>query len=434
MLSYGQSCAGKSSLLLGRETPSPKPPGSRSATAVDASDDDECGHNLYPEGSTVSTLAAQSLDERISSQDFRESRPEETENGGLLSDILRVLFDNVPAEGREGQAAAATARSAEFITKALAARKLSGDDDAGQSSSSPPGLEDVEAEMMEGVSSSRSQFCRASRKYTIAFSAWDVMGKTVRDLLAPPDCRLSTNSRNSSRNSTRNDRDRSSSPPLRVVRETAGGGDTGSSAGDVNNEDGDGQVRANGSGSSDRGSGSGRNARRRGRSRSLDNTAPDNACSGSGGQPSADNERLRQSPANTSGVPSGYPDEFETVEAPDLATALRLLRMARQRRIEGLAGRAGAGSGAGKRKAGGHGRDGEGAAGSEATIGHVFFRVVLYNEAEETVSTLHVVDLAGGWEVRETRPKGLIERTFRYEFARCLEFLVIRHCVGVLLP
>ncbi|CAM9532775.1 unnamed protein product, partial [Ectocarpus sp. 8 AP-2014] len=36
----------------------------------------------------------------------------------------------------------------------------------------------------------------------------------------------------------------------------------------------------------------------------------------------------------------------------------------------------------------------------------VFFRVVVYNTLEETVSTLHIVDLAGGWEPPSEKPAG----------------------------
>ncbi|CAN0100604.1 unnamed protein product, partial [Hapterophycus canaliculatus] len=43
---------------------------------------------------------------------------------------------------------------------------------------------------------------------------------------------------------------------------------------------------------------------------------------------------------------------------------------------------------------------------SAGAKGHVFFRVVVYNAVEETVSTLHVVDLAGGWEPPLDKPAG----------------------------
>lgn len=98
--------------------------------------------------------------------------------------------------------------------------------------------------------------------------------------------------------------------------------------------------------------------------------------------------RGRSGSDDSAGWPSGYPEGFATVRAPDYETASKLvdaaLRQSAERKKKGVPMEAGRGGG-GKR---------------DSSLGHVFFRVVVYKGTEETVSTLHLVDLAGGWEVR----------------------------------
>ncbi|CAM9333740.1 unnamed protein product [Scytosiphon promiscuus] len=192
------------------------------------------------------------------------------------------------------------------------------------------------------------------RPPVVALSAWEVSGKNVTDLFVCPtrDSGLggtsstATGNPGAPRNSDDSGKNRRGSRSRSRNR-----GKKGKATGEGARGD---EVVGNGS------NGSGRRRNSRGRSGSDDSSAAGE------------------------GWPTGYPEDFLAVRAPDFYTALELVHMAQRRRSTGLS------------------------KGAEATAekGHVFFRVVVYNAEEETVSTLHVVDLAGGWEPPMDKPAG----------------------------
>ena len=96
------------------------------------------------------------------------------------------------------------------------------------------------------------------------------------------------------------------------------------------------------------------------------------------------------------------------MDAPDLATALKLVETALRRCADNRQGGVGPSVEACGGVKGGQAATGtkEGEEKAGAVPGHVFFRVVVYNGSEEMVSTLHLVDLEGGWEVSERGAAG----------------------------
>lgn len=367
VLSYGQAEAGKTSLLLGRSPPSFLATAEKNQTATPGTtakhDEDKSLHPSW-ENSSEETL--------------------EHRGGGLLEDILRSLFDKVCATRRRSPIDMASTGSgneddaeASSSSQAYASGAISGATTAGGA---------VQHGLTGGVEPIDQ------RTHTIAFSAWDVMGKTVRDLLSPtaPTMAAASMKINGAKSGDgagacsrpQDDaRGRDISPslpfhtPASAEVQTKNDHEVAAAAVEAAAETcNSSKVSKN------------RNSRRRRRSGSADNYSR-------AGRPSPE------------GLPS-YPDGFETVRVPDLSTALALLDKARRRSLEGRpVGAVGGGArkGAGGRRGGGGGAGG--AAGGRsgevpAPMGHAFFRVVLYNEEEETASTLHVVDLVGGWKVK----------------------------------
>lgn len=234
----------------------------------------------------------------------------------------------------------------------------------------------------------------------VALSAWEVSGKEVTDLFLPPppDSGSSSSSSASMQASNveapdRNRRDSSSSNSNnRGIENTgqAAKGGTGGRSRSRNRRGSGGRAaereQSQGRGAGGGGGGGGGNARGRRRSSRGRSGSDDSTATGGGGWP------------------TGYPEGFLTVRAPSLGTALKLVDTAQGRRNAGEAGERDG------RKGGGGGKNAaaaRGGAADVATRGHLFFRVVIYNALEETVSTLHVVDLAGGWEVcSHTRREG----------------------------
>ncbi|CAM9574807.1 unnamed protein product, partial [Sphacelaria rigidula] len=359
VLSYGQADAGKTSLLLGRD-PSP---------------------------SCSSASAAEKRPAPAHSGAFSERRP-----GGLLEDILQSLFDRVLAARRgvvggagpdvvSGGAAAVPAGGAgdTFATAEERSPASRGGSENGYTQPTWSSTrESGNTSMSEVLNGSTTNEARRDilgaqgrsvlttdngKQYTIAFSAWDVFGKTVRDL-------FSRSSSSSGSTSSCNDKSRKN-----ISSGGAGGG---------------------------RGVGSTpRRRRRRGRSGSVDNAATNSIASSSRQQVAGENN---VGPSSGTGVwsgPPGYPEGFETVQVSDLPTALALLNKARQRSKEQRTGNGGRGGGGTGKEGGGRRRSGGGGGAAGEMVcpaGHIFFRVVLYSAEEETVSTLHVVDLAGGWK------------------------------------
>ena len=308
LLSYGQACSGKTSLLLGSGPCSSRETG--------------CGE------STEEALACDA--------------DEPSGNGGLLRGILRDLF------GCAG--AAAKAADEERVKTGLRALQDRGHGDAGTGSRTTAwgsSAEEVKcpgerkATIIDEEDRNHEQHGRdRSRRDTratvvVAISAWEVVKNTVVDLLSPAE---------------------------NLVHNGSVCGNNGSSNKTVRDRN-----RGNGGGSGGKGS-------RRGRSRSRGRSGSDDS---------------------SAGRPSRYPEGFATVKAPDLRTAMELVDSALRHRSEIGKGRVLLEPGKG-----GPGRHGaEKKHGKRDVSGHVFFRVVLYKGNEETVSTLHLVDLTGGWEV-----------------------------------
>eukprot|EP00903_Cladosiphon_okamuranus_P012512 g11716.t1 len=454
LLSYGQARAGKTTLLLGSDSP-PRP--SAAATGRQSpgiSDDGHRKRNRWHKDD----LGA----------DGKESEAEggERERGGgrgLLRDILREIFDNAAATApsapdvsaptdamdddpaRQNEQAGSSATGTVDVLNPLAgswspsrhACDGSGDSfDATEdtvealfgnpafctAAASPLDPPDIEGRgsvgggenggtgatrLRNGVSGAGSSgrksgdergtkgpFRSASAgagggiDAVVALSAWELAGKNVTDLLATTasgngsnsgSCSgssnnrgLETTARSGKSGGAERSRSRNESPSSKSVEGDASRGGEGAAGG------GGGNRR-------------GRRRRSRGRSGSDDSTA------GGGG-----------------GWPTGYPEGFLTVRAPSLAMALALVdtaqRNSRRRQTSGgTPGEPGVGK-SGRGRGGGGKRGvvtaGAGAATPPGARGHVFFRVVVYNAREETVSTLHVVDLAGGWEPPSEKPAG----------------------------
>lgn len=419
VLSYGQTGAGKTSLVLGRD---PRPP--HPTNAVTSSDP-------RPANDSDSRTSNRSTPGHHSDCNGASEDGECCTEGGLLKDILRVLFDNVHAASTSSSIAAAdpprtptqagagdqTPRGDGFVSHCndsgavdVAQAAIEGENAArnvvrggGAASQTvsrvTPKTTDEYANSNtfgeDGAETQASTRCSipSNNRYTIAFSAWTVIGKTVVDLLSTnPNSRCPVDSHAGKSKST--------------AEHVASTGNEDSKSGTVSGEG----TKAGGLGRGSRGSrvrngehsgGDGVSRRRRRR-----RSGSGDSSSGSGHHHSSGYHRL--------GGPPGYPDGFLTVQAPDFATALALLSIAKQRSVEWRPPKSGSrdAGGDGGAKGVGSGREGGGATHEKTAgggpVGHVFFRVVLYNEAEETASTLHVVDLTGGWEVsiRKRKERG----------------------------
>lgn len=224
--------------------------------------------------------------------------------------------------------------------------------------------------------SRRSIIGESGLRDVVALSAWEVAGKHVTDLFVDP------------------------SP------------DSGSTGGSSNGRKNSMGNSSNSIEVDDKGT-RGVGGRSRSRNRSNRNRAAGSDCSRGGGNRGGGRRNSRgrsgsdDSSSTRAGWPTGYPEGFLSVRAPNLSTALELVDAAQSRCCACRRQRATATSEAakGSRGKGGGGGKAGGATAAESTAAaanssHVFFRVVVYNTPEEIVSTLHVVDLAGGWEVR----------------------------------
>lgn len=253
-----------------------------------------------------------------------------------------------------------------------------------------------------GFSRTVSRGCGAGPPPVVALSAWEVSEKSVTDLFISP-------LPDSGCGGT-------SSPAAGNIAAPGGkGGSSGSSNSSSNsirstpdNNDGGGKSRGAGRSRS-------RNRGKKGKVTGEGTRGDEAVGNGSSGSRRRRKSRGRSgsddSSATGEGWPTGYPEDFLTIRALNLATALELVDTAQRRCSAGLSEAAemssegGAGS---KGKGNGGAKSGvsaAAAAGNAPVRGHVFFRVVVYNAVEETVSTLHVVDLAGGWEVRGPKTK-----------------------------
>lgn len=486
VLSYGQAEAGKTSLLLGRDSspscsssasgaekqPAPAAPTVTGRETADHDNDEQSKHHPSEHVSGHSLpRAAEEPPDCLAGQRSGGSGDSSSERrpGGLLEDILRSLFDRVLAARR----GVVRGDGAEVVPGGSAAVPA-GHGDAADTFATAEGLspasrggaendytqprwsstrESGNPSMSAVLNSSTTNEARhdivgghdggvlttdVGKQYTIAFSAWDVFGKKVRDLLSPAAgatgaaASIGGASACSSQqqhkmqesggvgNSLRPG-DQSASLPLHVSenRDTicntrdGRGAETNpavssrsSSSSRSTSSSNDKPRKGTNSGGAGGGRGVGstpRRSRRRGRSGSADNSATNSTASRSGRHPAGGNNAGQSSGTGVWGGPPGYPEGFETVQVSDLPTALALLDKARRRSKEERAGSGGRGGGGVGKEGGGRRGSGGGGGTAEETVcpaGHIFFRVVLYSAEEETVSTLHVVDLAGGWKVR----------------------------------
>ncbi|CAB1120922.1 unnamed protein product [Ectocarpus sp. CCAP 1310/34] len=424
VLSYGQARSGKTSLLVGKGAPLTETPGESSQRA-------QCflNGNSEPVG--------------IGSGRLGKGR-RRGDKEGLLKDILRDIFDKAAAAGpadaadpvlvacQEKQLSPTTGEPPYEICNPLAgswspsrhANDSPGFDVCpggigtllGTQELTPRGggtatvqtkVSGIDSQRWEGRRDSAKPVATADRIYgseimnetgkqttrpsltgesgriaVVALSAWEVAGKHVTDLFVDP------------------------SP------------DSGSTGG---SNDGRKDSMGNSSSSievNDKGT-RGVGGRSRSRNRSNRNRAAGSGCSREGGNRGGGRRNSRgrsgsdDSSSTGAGWPTGYPEGFLSVRAPNLSTALELVDAAQSRCSACRRQRAIATSEAakGSRGKGGGGGKAGGAAVAEsaaaaANSSHVFFRVVVYNTLEETASTLHMVDLAGGWEPPSEKPTG----------------------------
>lgn len=469
VLSYGQARAGKTTLLLGNDSRLSSSRSPASSVGRQSPDITEDGHRQRDRGHK---------DELGADGEASEAEGGDRERGGgggLLRDILRVIFDNVAATSPTAPAASAptdaieddparqneqpgssttgmvdvlnplagtwspsrhacdspgdsydaTEGTAESLFGNPAAKlctaatppvdppdieggRLGGGGENGDTEATrlgngggggassrgeaPRGRKGGEERGAEGPVRSSSGGAGGGIGIVVALSAWEVARKNVTDLfVTPPSESGSSSSSNSGSSNKRG---------LEIAAQSGKSGGAGRSRsrnGSVNSiaaagdgSRGGGGAAGGGGGGNETGNRNGRGRRRSSRGRSG---SDDSSTAGGGG-----------------GWSTGYPKGFLTVRAPSLAIALALVDTAqrnsgRRQAADGTPGEPGAGKsgrgggGGGKR---GAATGGAGAATPAAARGHVFFRVVVYNALEETVSTLHVVDLAGGWEVRNT--------------------------------
>lgn len=427
VLSYGQANAGKTSLLLGRGGPITPPSASSTQNAKinqrgeartqgSNGPSPACGsgggnnqsmENAKIQGGREAEASSQdglfsarkdSADARLGLESGRNGGGEGG-GGGLVRDILRAIFDRASS-------ADATLRPevGDFVGKEGAFSGISRDwyDSAGIVAG-PFGGEIFEP--------------RNGGPIVVALSAWEVSGKAMKDLFRPsPVGRNNTDvnrGKNASLSST------AGTPSVGPPDQTSGNGigcsSTGFGGAGRNNSGGQkssgsqkgGEREGEGDEPSKCGGGHSRGGRGRRKGRSSGGSGDDYFSS-------------------TSGWPPGYPDEFLTVQVPNLATALNLVDLAHRRCSErtfqekpplssslpssllaSLSLRTGEATGGGVGATGAEVEESNDKAFLAATTaaaggargGHAFFRVVVYNSLEETVSTLHVVDVAGGWEV-----------------------------------
>lgn len=418
VLSYGQARAGKTTLLVGNGAPLTDTPGESSQRAE-----------------SLLRGSAEQVGIRDGEQVKQRRRGDEE---GLLKDILRDIFDKAAAAGSADAASPVPVASQEKQLSPTTGEPpyetlnpLAGSWSPSRHANDSPGfdvcpggigtllgtqeatshgagtatlqtsLSGIDSERSEGGkdgdaepvatadriygSESRNQTgkqrsrCSTSGKSglraVVALSAWEVAGKHVTDLFVDPspDSGSTGGSSNRRKNTMGN-----SSSSIEV----------------------DDKVTR------------GRGKRSRSRNRSNKNRTAGSDCSRGGGNQGGGRRNSRgrsgsdDSSSTGAGWPSGYPEGFLSVRVPNLTTAMELVDAAQNRCSACRRQRATATSEAGKgsRGNGGGGKTG-GAAAAESTAAaanssHVFFRVVVYNIHVETVSTLHVVDLAGGWEVR----------------------------------
>ncbi|CAN0007302.1 unnamed protein product, partial [Ectocarpus sp. 6 AP-2014] len=424
VLSYGQARSGKTSLLVGNGAPLTETPGESSQRA-----------QSLPKGNSEPG--------RIGSGRQGKGRRRGDEEG-LLKDILRDIFDKAAAAGpadavdpvlvacQEKQLSPTTGEPPYETLNPLA-----GSWSPSRHANDSPGFDvcpggtdtllgtqgvtpngagtatvhteicGIDSERSEGRRDSAEPVATADQIYgsesrnetgkqtsrrsitgesglraVVALSAWEVAGKHVTDLFVDP------------------------SP------------DSGSTGGSSN-----GRKNSMGNSSSsievdDKGT-RGVAGRSRSRNRSNRNRAAGSDCSRGGGNRGGGRRNSRgrsgsdDSSSTGAGWPTGYPEGFLSVRAPNLSTALELMDAAQSRcsacrrqraTATSEAAKGSRGKGGGGVKAGG-GTAVESAA-AAANSSHVFFRVVVYNTLEETVSTLHIVDLAGGWEPPSEKPAG----------------------------
>lgn len=347
---------------------------------------------------------------------------EEHAGEGLLAAILRGLFENAPAVSSSAAAApddetdhfrgenlfAYTVNSANDVLNPLAGswspcRQAHGQNGFGISpdgASTPCGS--AETNPNTDVAAAPQDNPHGAR--IVALSAWEVSGKNVTDLFVSPPHDSGPGG--------------APSPATGDLGALGGkGGGNSNSNGNIRSTLGNSEE----SGKSRRGSRSrSRNRGKKGKQTGEGARGDEAVGNGTNGSGRSQNSRGRSGSDDSSaageGWPTGYPEDFLTARAPDLATALELVNTARRRCSTGLRERAevpsagSKGKGNGGRKTGAAAAAATAAAANVAAKGHVFFRVVVYDAVEETVSTLHVVDLAGGWEVRDQMKKHMRAR------------------------
>lgn len=449
VLSYGQSGAGKTSLLLGHRA-SPTTPAVLSSSSPTVRDGSATSVGSI--GSSERTAATESCGAGTAN-----------EGGGLLGDVLRVLFNNAgiaathtattdvgdangvnscagegsvlsslplrvsrvdgihQAEERADGAAYETRKIVDRIRCILTPeRRTSGASLAGSadvhhlSSRNDANLVETKGSGGEGQTKARPSCLRPSTSTdygeaaeagvgpgiraarndltVIALSAWEIAGKNVRDLFVSPPLPPTTGLQNCSDSKSTcngsgsicNDGSGKSGADGRATSSTSpsvsldkissraaqiqGSAVSNSSTCDGGKSNVGGVISGRNRGHTGGSSGK----RRKGSRGSRGGGGPDGKRGRSRGRSGSDDS------TNSSARPnSEHPSGFVTVKAPDLGTALQLVDMARRRRADMR----------------------EEAGGGKAGTGHIFFRVVLYNGLEEMVSTLHLVDMAGGWEV-----------------------------------
>eukprot|EP00752_Nemacystus_decipiens_P004987 g4535.t1 len=324
-------------------------------------------------------------------------------------DTTETSFGACSSEARLHAAATLSGDPTELEGGGLAGVGASGDtaappsENVGRGASSSGGGKGGEEGVIVGALPDNIAGAKGGVGVVVALSAWELAGKNVTDLFVNPESGLrshpalgsnlnapgvnnggSSSSNSSNSNSSNNNRcDENACKPGKSGGGGRGRGRNGSASSKM--AEGDGSRAGGGVG----GNGRGRRRSSRGRSGSDDSSTV-------GG-----------------GWPTGYPEGFLAVRAPSLAIALALVDTARRNSgctqapagTSGDPGQGKAGKGGGSCKRGTAGAAAA-AATTSAAKGHLFFRVVVYNTLEETVSTLHVVDLAGGWEPPSEKPAG----------------------------
>lgn len=376
VISYGQAGAGKSALLLGDEDSRPAfagggPPSTGPCHRERRGGGDDARRGGGGDLDDPNTSGGKEA--RAGGASWDAGFPREADGGGgLLQDILRALFDDVHA----ATAAAADDNDDAASNRGSPPRAAEGRDDGKTAPGRSRANSDTDAlfcaastpRRREGGSTKEG--CRSSNRYAIALSAWELVGKTFTDLLAPPSV---------------------------ASVQTAAEGPMGRRS-----AQGGGNRAAGGGSSAIKGEGCRRSRKQGGCAKGAAAATAGGGAGGGGGGRGGSRGRSGSSD-DSSGCVAGHSDGFVTVAAPTLSTALALVGVARRRSFaEGRRSRKRVPAEEGESGKEGRGVGGGGGGGAKAgggRAGHVFFRVVVYSELEETVSTLHVVDLVGGWEV-----------------------------------